>query len=136
MEEISYVKTFSVIGIFILLLACINFMNLSTAQALKRGKEVGVRKTLGSSKKQLIFQFFTESLLIILFSFGIALLLTRLLLPGYNTLTLKEVAIPFFIIIFLDYLPSLDRCYCSFKQSVPFILPFCVQTSESIKRIE
>ena len=93
--RISYVKTFSIIGIFILLLACINFMNLSTAHALKRGKEVGVRKTLGSSKKQLIFQFFTESFLIILFAFGIAIILTRLLLPSFNTLTLKEVTIPF-----------------------------------------
>lgn len=93
--RISYVKTFSIIGLFILLLACINFMNLSTAHALKRGKEVGVRKTLGSSKKQLIFQFFTESFLIILFAFGIAIILTRLLLPSFNTLTLKEVTIPF-----------------------------------------
>ncbi len=93
--RISYVKTFSMIGLFILLLACINFMNLSTAHALKRGKEVGVRKTLGSSKKQLIFQFFTESFLIILFAFGIAIILTRLLLPSFNTLTLKEVTIPF-----------------------------------------
>ncbi len=93
--RISYVKTFGIIGIFILLLACINFMNLSTAHALKRGKEVGVRKTLGSSKKQLIFQFFTESFLIILFSFGVALVLTTVLLPLFNNLTLKEVAIPF-----------------------------------------
>ncbi|MEM7185552.1 MAG: ABC transporter permease [Bacteroidota bacterium] len=93
--RISYVRTFSVIGIFILLLACINFMNLSTAHALKRGKEVGVRKTLGSSKRQLIFQFFTESFLTILFAFGIALALTMLLLPAFNTLTLKEIAIPF-----------------------------------------
>lgn len=94
--RISFVKTFGIIGIFILLLACINFMNLSTAHALKRGKEVGVRKTLGSSKKQLIFQFFTESFLIILFSFAIALILTRVLLPFYNTLTQKEVEIPLY----------------------------------------
>lgn len=93
--RITFVKTFGIIGIFILLLACINFMNLSTAHALRRGKEVGVRKTLGSSKRQLIFQFFTESFLIILFSFSIALILTKSLLPFYNTLTQKEVDIPF-----------------------------------------
>lgn len=93
--RIEYVKIFSIIGIFILLLACINFMNLSTANALKRSKEVGVRKTLGSSRKQLIIQFFTESFMIILFSFGIALVLTFLLLPQYNTITLKDIAIPF-----------------------------------------
>lgn len=93
--RIEYVRIFSIIGIFILLLACINFMNLSTANALKRSKEVGVRKTLGSSRKQLIFQFFTESFMIILFSFGIALVLTFLLLPQYNTITLKDIVIPF-----------------------------------------
>ncbi len=93
--KISSVKMFSIIGIFILLLACINFINLTTANALKRGKEVGVRKTLGSSRKQLIFQFFTESFLLILFSFCIALVLAVILLPQFNTLTLKEVYIPF-----------------------------------------
>lgn len=93
--KIEFVKIFSIIGLFILLLACINFMNLSTAYALKRSKEVGVRKTLGSSRKQLIFQFFSESFMIILFSFVIALGLAYLLLPGFNTLTLKEVHIPF-----------------------------------------
>ena len=70
--RIAYVKIFGVIGIFILLLACINFMNLSTAYALKRGKEVGVRKTLGSSRVQLIYQFFSESFIIIIFSFLIS----------------------------------------------------------------
>ena len=93
--RIEYVRIFSIIGIFILLLACINFMNLSTANALKRSKEVGVRKTLGSSRKQLIFQFFTESFMTILFSFGIAIVFTFLLLPQYNTITLKDIVIPF-----------------------------------------
>ncbi len=93
--RIESVTMFSIIGIFILLLACINFMNLSTARALKRGKEVGVRKTLGSSRKQLIFQFFTESFVVILASYVIALLLAILLLPQYNTLTLKDITVPF-----------------------------------------
>lgn len=93
--EIEYVTIFSIIGIFILLLACINFMNLSTAYALKRGKEVGVRKTLGSSRKQLIVQFFSESFIVIISSFSISVLLTYLLLPSFNLLTLKEISIPF-----------------------------------------
>ena len=93
--RILYVKIFSIIGIFILLLACINFMNLSTAHALKRSKEVGVRKTLGSSRKQLIFQFFLESFIIILFSFCLAIVFALLLLPKFNILTLKSVTIPF-----------------------------------------
>lgn len=92
--RIEYVKIFSIIGIFILLLACINFMNLSTAYALRRGKEVGVRKTLGSSRKQLITQFFTESFLIIAFSFTISLVLAYVLLPKFNLLTLKEISLP------------------------------------------
>ncbi len=93
--KIEYVTIFSIIGIFILLLACINFMNLSTAHALNRGKEVGVRKTLGSSRKQLVLQFFIESFMIILFSFAIALLLAFLLLPQFNIITLKDISIPF-----------------------------------------
>ncbi len=93
--RITNVTVFSIIGLFILLLACINFMNLSTANALKRTKEVGVRKTLGSSRKQLIMQFFTESIVIILFSFCIALVLAFILLPTFNTITLKEITIPF-----------------------------------------
>ncbi|RZN82549.1 MAG: ABC transporter permease [Winogradskyella sp.] len=93
--KIESVTVFSIIGIFILLLACINFINLTTANALKRGKEVGVRKTLGSSRKQLIFQFFTESFMLILFSFCIALTLAFIILPQFNTITLKEVTVPF-----------------------------------------
>ncbi|MEM9680185.1 MAG: ABC transporter permease [Bacteroidota bacterium] len=93
--RIEYIRVFGIIGIFILLLACINYMNLSTAYAIKRSKEVGVRKTLGSSRAQLIFQFFTESLMVIIFSFALALGITYLLLPQFNTITLKEVAVPF-----------------------------------------
>ncbi|WP_299111666.1 ABC transporter permease [uncultured Winogradskyella sp.] len=93
--KIESVTIFSLIGFFILLLACINFMNLSTAQALKRSKEVGVRKTLGSSRIQLIIQFFTESFVVILISFFMALLLAYILLPKFNMITLKEVEVPF-----------------------------------------
>ncbi|AXT19103.1 FtsX-like permease family protein [Flavobacteriaceae bacterium AU392] len=93
--DITGVTVFGIIGLFILFLACINFMNLSTANALKRGKEVGVRKTLGSSRKQLVFQFFTESFVIIFFSFCIALGFAYILLPQFNVITLKELAIPF-----------------------------------------
>src|SRR5688572_31990335 len=61
------------IGVFVLLLACINFMNLSTARSVKRAKEVGVRKTLGSDRRQLIAQFFSESFLVVIIAFGFAL---------------------------------------------------------------
>lgn len=93
--KIENVTIFSIVGIFILFLACINFMNLSTAHALKRSKEVGVRKTLGSSRKQLVLQFFTESFIVIVFSFCVALALVTLLMPQFNTITFKEITVPF-----------------------------------------
>ena len=84
----------SIIGIFVLLLACINFMNLSTARSEKRAKEVGIRKTIGSMRKQLVYQFFSESFLIVIFSFGLSCLLVSLALPWFNNLSAKEMELP------------------------------------------
>ena len=92
--RIQYLRTFALIGLFILLLACINFMNLSTAQAETRSREVGIRKTIGSRRDQLIGQFFSESALTVLLSFILAMLLTRLFLPLFNQVTEKQVEIP------------------------------------------
>ncbi|MDX1471097.1 MAG: FtsX-like permease family protein, partial [Flavobacteriaceae bacterium] len=94
--NIQYVKIFGTVGLFILFLASINYMNLSTARALKRSKEVGIRKTLGSSRKQLIIQFFSESFILIVFSFFVALFVVMLVLPDFNDLTQKSIAIQFF----------------------------------------
>ena len=91
---IEYVRLFSIIGIFVLLLACINFMNLSTARSEKRAKEVGVRKAIGSLRKQLISQFFVESLLVVAFAFGLSLLLSELFLPWFNQMADKKMQIP------------------------------------------
>lgn len=85
--NIKYVFLFSGLAGFILILACINFMNLSTARSVKRAKEVGIRKTLGSVRKQLVTQFFTESILLCLFSFLIALLIVELTLPFFSNLS-------------------------------------------------
>jgi len=97
---IQYVWLFGIIGVFVLLLACINFMNLSTARSQKRAREVGIRKAIGSLKGQLISQFYCESLLIALFSFAFSLVLVRLALPFFNDIAGKEIAIlwtnPFF----------------------------------------
>ena len=84
----------SIIGIFVLLLACINFMNLSTARSEKRAKEVGIRKTIGSMRKQLVYQFFSESFLVVIFSFGLSCLLVSLFLPWFNNLSAKEMKLP------------------------------------------
>ena len=84
----------ALIGGFVLLLACINFMNLSTARSEKRAREVGIRKAVGSLRGQLIGQFFGESLVIVLVSFVVALLLTMVSLDWFNQLAAKQMAIP------------------------------------------
>ena len=93
--RIEYVHLFSIIAIFILLIACINFMNLSTARSVKRAKEVGVRKVAGARRGSLIWQFISESILITLFAVFIALLLVVLLLPEFNQITQKQIVLPF-----------------------------------------
>lgn len=91
--RISYVRLFSIIAVFILLIACINFMNLSTAKASGRIKEVGVKKVMGASRSILIGQYLSESVLMSLLSIIPALVLTILLLPAFNQLTGKELSL-------------------------------------------
>src|SRR4030095_7452157 len=93
--RLQFVWLFGIIGAFVLILACINFMNLNTARSGKRAKEVGIRKTLGSVRKQLIYQFFYESFLVVLISSLLAVLLLILTLPWFNGLADKQLAIPF-----------------------------------------
>jgi putative ABC transport system permease protein len=90
---IEYVWLFSSIGIFVLLLACINFMNLSTARSEKRAKEVGIRKAVGSVRSQLITQFYCESVLMAIGAFAVSLLLAWLLLPFFNEVSGKQMTI-------------------------------------------
>lgn len=92
--RIQFVWLFGIIGAFVLLLACINFMNLSTARSEKRAKEVGIRKAVGSVRGQLIAQFFSESLLVSLIGFVIALCLVQAVLPVFNDVADKKAAIP------------------------------------------
>jgi putative ABC transport system permease protein len=92
---VEYVRMFSIIGALVLLIACINFINLTTARSEKRAREVGVRKALGSLRKDLIFQFLTESFLLTSIAFFIALVLVALLLPGFNQLTESKIVIPY-----------------------------------------
>jgi predicted permease len=93
--RIEYVRLFSIIAIFILAIACINFMNLSTAKAARRLKEVGIKKVVGASRYQLIFQFLSESMLLTLFAVMMALGFVWLLLPAFNELTGKQMQFPF-----------------------------------------
>ncbi|GAB3916393.1 ABC transporter permease [Larkinella terrae] len=89
--RIQFVWLFGIIGAFVLLLACINFMNLSTARSEKRAKEVGIRKAIGSARTQLIGQFFSESLLVVAIAFVVSLLLAQLSLPFFNEVADKKM---------------------------------------------
>jgi putative ABC transport system permease protein len=104
---IDYVWLFGIIGIFVLILACINFMNLSTARSEKRAKEVGVRKAIGSVRGQLITQFLSESLLVALFALILSLLLVELALPFFNEVANKQMTvlwkIPSFWLILIGF---------------------------------
>lgn len=90
---IEYVRLFTVIAFIILLIACVNFMNLSTARSEKRAKEVGVRKTLGSGKMSLILQFFCESTILVLAAFLLSICTVYTLLPAFNTLVGKDLSL-------------------------------------------
>lgn len=87
-------KWVGAIGLFVLLLACINFVNLSTARAEKRSREVGIRKTVGSVRSQLINQFFSESFLVVVLAFVIAIALTVTLLPMFNSIAGRSIVMP------------------------------------------
>jgi putative ABC transport system permease protein len=93
--RITTIKLFSIIAVFILLIACINFMNLSTARSEKRAKEVGIRKVVGAGKGSLIAQFMGESIMIALLAGIVALIIVQISLPSFNILTEKQLFIPF-----------------------------------------
>ncbi len=97
---IEYVRIFTVVGILVLLIACINFINLTTARSEKRAKEVGVRKAIGSGKKELIFQFLIESALLTFIAFLFSIVFVQLALPYFNTLTGGAINIPFTSVVF------------------------------------
>lgn len=93
--QIVYVRLFTAIAIFVLIIACINFMNLATARSESRAREVGIRKSIGSRRKELIFQFLGESITVTAIAFLLAIVLVELALPSYNLLVKKN--------IFIDY---------------------------------
>ena len=91
---IQFVWMFGIVGVFVLLMACINFMNLSTARSEKRAKEVGIRKAIGSYRSQLVAQFFSESILTTFFSLVLAVVLAQMLMPVFNSLAGKNMSLP------------------------------------------
>jgi predicted permease len=111
--RIEYVKLFSIIALFILVIACVNFMNLTTARFMKRAKEIGVRKVAGAIRLSLIKQFIGEAILIAFFSLIVALAIMLLLLPMFNGLTQRHISLPvadpsfWLIILILTFLTGL-----------------------------
>ncbi|QHV94469.1 ABC transporter permease [Spirosoma endbachense] len=93
--RIEYVRLFTIVAIFLLIIACINFMNLATARSAKRAKEVGIRKVVGAERSYLVGQFVGEAVLMSLLSLLIAMILVPLLLPVFNTLTEKHISIQY-----------------------------------------
>jgi len=98
--RVKYVWMFGIVGVFVLLLACINFMNLSTARSEKRAKEVGIRKAIGSVRQQLIKQFLSESIVMSMFAFVLAIILVLIFLPFFNYLSNKEMGLPWLNVFF------------------------------------
>jgi putative ABC transport system permease protein len=92
--RIDNVWLFATTGTFVLLLACINFMNLSTARSEKRSREVGIRKSIGSLRSQLILQFFTESVMVAFFAFLLSIVVVALMLPTFNEIADKNITLP------------------------------------------
>ena len=137
----SYVYAFSLVGVFILLIACINFMNLSTARSEKRKREVGVRKSLGSSRKSLFFQFIIESIVYSGLSLPIALLLSEMLISPFNNLTGKSLSLNLFnpfwqipvlilMVIFIGFISgSYPGLYLSSFKPIKILKPGSVSNS-------
>jgi putative ABC transport system permease protein len=98
--RIEYVQLFSIVAVFILLIASINFMNLATARSVKRAKEVGIRKVIGAFKNALVIQFMGEAILTVILAMFLAILLVEFALPTFNMLTEKQLFVPFLDMLF------------------------------------
>ncbi len=92
---VDYVRMFGIIGLLVLAIACINFVNLTTARSEKRAREVGIRKVLGSERSSLIVQFLVESFMMVFFAFLLSIVFVQLTLPAFNTLTGESISLPF-----------------------------------------
>ncbi|HEX3385100.1 MAG TPA: ABC transporter permease, partial [Mucilaginibacter sp.] len=105
--RIEYVRLFTIVAVFILLIACINFMNLTTARSVKRSREIGIRKVVGAVRPLLIRQFIGEAMLLTFMAVIVAVALVTVLLPTFNTITQKQIEYPFLHITFWVWLIAL-----------------------------
>lgn len=120
--RIEYVQIFQIVAMFILLIGCINFMNLSTARSMKRAKEIGVRKVIGAKKGALILQFLSEAFLLTIIAIAIAVLLIQILLPQFNALTNKEISSPLLDTRFWSGMAALTMITAILAGSYPALL--------------
>lgn len=123
-QRIQYVRLFMAIAGFILLIACINFLNLTTARATRRSKEIGLRKVFGSSRSKLIFQFLFESTFFATIAICLAMMLVELLRPFFNELTNKEIIIDYlnfwvygYLLVLIIFVGLLSGSYPAFVMS-------------------
>lgn len=117
--RIDYVRSFSLVGVVVLLIACINFMNLATAQSLRRAKEIGIRKATGAARRVLASQFLGEAIVFSMISLVLAILIVWIALPAFQQLTGKPVAIPFSRPYFLSSLVGIAVCTGLISGSYP-----------------
>jgi len=133
-ELIIIVWTLSIIALFILLIACINFMNLSTARASKRSREIGLRKVVGARRGQLIYQFLSESVLMAIVAMVVAMLLVNLFLPLFNQLTGTELALDLLDVKTLLILPAITIFTGIIAGSYPALYLSALKPLKSIRK--
>jgi len=129
----SHVNIISFIAILILIIACLNFMNLSTAQATKRAKEIGLRKVVGAKRKQLIFQFVGEALIMTFIAYFFAMIMIELFMPLFNYISGKELQIPYSNFIFYIYILALIILTGLFASIYPAFLLSKVKVTDVFK---
>ena len=132
--RIEYVRLFSIIAIFILVIACINFMNLSTARSIKRSKEIGIRKVAGATRFGLISQFLTEALAVTSLAILFALFFVILLLPYFNQFAGKHILFPYANRYFLGKYASVNLGHRPGCRKLSGIVSFIIQTNCCIKK--
>jgi len=131
--RIEYVQLFTIVGVFILLIACVNFMNLATARSTKRAKEVGLRKVIGALRSALIGQFIGEALLLTFFAVIIGAVIAALFLPAFNGLTGKKLSLPFTQPVFWASLAALLAITGTVAGSYPALFLSSLKPSRVLK---
>ncbi|MEJ2615834.1 MAG: ABC transporter permease [Ignavibacteriaceae bacterium] len=133
--DIKYIYIFSAIAFFLILIACINYVNLSTSQVFKRSKEVGIKKVMGASRLQVVKQFMLESIIVIAISFLFALVLVEILLPEFNSITGKNVSVNYFSNTFIFVLAALLVFVSIISASYPALFLSSVKPVTALKNI-